>query len=37
MLTYYNNYLLKCGAITHREHRLMYRKILNSCKKAGKE
>ena len=27
-LVYYNDFLLKCGAITRREHRLMYIKIL---------
>lgn len=27
-LVYYNNYLLKVGAITNRQHRLMYEEIL---------
>lgn len=27
-LIYYNNYLLKVGAITNRQHRLIYKKII---------
>lgn len=27
-LLYYNDYLLKCGAITQREHRKMHEKIM---------